>query len=151
MFGWRGRSAKLISMSEQASQIEALIHTLKTGSPRAAYLARQELIRVGQTAEIPLIDLLREVNDTHQILDILGVLQKIRISSPTAVDTVVSLLSRKQPLVRRAAAYCLLFSSPKLRQQLPQIRVAFTAEKDDTIREVLQKLLERYPNSDRIF
>jgi hypothetical protein len=138
-------------MDKQASQIEALIHTLKVGPPRTAYLARQELIRTGRAAEDPLIDLLREVNDTHQILDILGVLQKIKIASPIAVDTIVSLLSRKQHLIRRAAAYCLLFSSPKLRQQLPQIRVAFTAEKDDTIREVLQKLLERYPNSDRIF
>jgi hypothetical protein len=73
------------------------------------------------------------------------VLREIRISEPTSVDAVVLLLSRKQPFVRRAAAYCLLVSSPKLRRHLAQIRAALAAEKDGAVREVLQKLLDRYP------
>lgn len=118
-----------------------MIQVLRTGDSRAG----QELAGFGRTAEIPLVDLLREVKHTHQILDVLNVLKKIKISYPFSVDAVVRLLSHKQFLVRRAAAYCLLDSSPRLRQALGQIRAALKAEKDTTARAVLQKLLDRYP------
>ena len=132
-------------MSDTTSQIESLVQTLRAGSPGEAYRAGQELIGFGRSAETRLIFLLREVGDTDRVLDVLTVLQEIRISEPASVDAVVLLLSRKQPFVRRAAAYCLLVSSPKLRRHLAQIRAALAAEKDGDVRAVLQKLLDRYP------
>jgi hypothetical protein len=132
-------------MSDTTSQIESLVQTLRTGTPRAAYLARQELIGFGRAAEARLIYLLREVGDTNRVLDVLSVLQVIKLSDPVSVEAVVLLLSRKQTPVRRAAAYCLLMSSPKLRQHLTRIRSALAAEVDENVREVLRKLLDRYP------
>ena len=132
-------------MYETASQIESLVQTLRTGPPRAAYLARQELIRFGRAAEARLIFLLREVSDTGLVLDVLSVLRGIKISDPVSVDAVALLLSRKQSRVRWAAAHCLLVSSPKLRRHLAQIRAALAAEEDEAVREILQKLLDRYP------
>jgi len=132
-------------MSDTTSQIESLAQTLRAGSPGEAYRAGQELIGLGRAAETRLIFLLREVGDTDRVLDVLTVLQEIRISEPASVDAVVLLLSRKQPFVRRAAAYCLLVSSPKFRRHLAQIRAALAAEKDGDVRAVLQKLLDRYP------
>jgi hypothetical protein len=132
-------------MSDTTSQIESLVQILRTGPPRAAYLAGQELIGLGGAAEARLIYLLREVNDTERVLDVLEVLKGIKISDPNSVEAVVPLLSRKQTLVRRAAAYCLLVSSPKLRRHLAQIRAALDGEKDATVREVLKLLLDRYP------
>jgi hypothetical protein len=134
-------------MSDTMSQIEPLVETLRTGPPRAASFAGQELIRFGQAAEARLIYLLREVNDPHRILNVLSVLGGIKISDPVSVGAVVQLLSRKQAFVRGAAAHCLLVSSPKLRRHLAQIRAALEAEKDGTVREVLQKLLDRYPET----
>jgi hypothetical protein len=134
-------------MSDPTSQIASLVQIMKTGPPHAVSLARQELISLGPAAEARLVYLLREVSDTDRVLDVLSVLEGIKISDPISVESVVPLLSRKQTLVRRAAAYCLLVSSPKLRRHLAQIRAALAGEKDGTIREVLQKLLDRYGNT----
>jgi hypothetical protein len=136
-----------LSMSDTTSQIESLVQTLRTGHPRTAWLAGLELIRFGRAAEARLIYLLREVSDTHRILGVLSVLRGIKISDPVSVDAVVRLLWRKQALVRRSAASCLLVSSPKLRRHLAQIRAALDAEKDETVREYLRKLLDRYPKT----
>jgi len=122
-----------------------LIESLRTGPPRAGYLARRELIGFGRAAEAPLIHLLREVNDAHRILDILAVLQDIKMSDAASVDSVVGLLSHKETFVRGAAAHCLLVSSPKLRRVLARIRAAHAVEKHEGVLATLQKLLDRYP------
>lgn len=132
-------------MSDPASQIEALIQTLRTGSPRAAYQAGRDLARFGRAAEIPLLHFLKEVRDANRIHDALNILEAVKISDPTAVDTVVRLLSHGQFPVRRSAAHCLLASSPKLRRFVGEIRAAMKTEKDESVREILQKLLDRYP------
>ena len=139
------RGVRPLSMSDTTSQIESLVQTLRTGPPRVAYLAGQELIGLGRAAEARLIYLLREVSDTDRVLDVLRVLEGIKISDPISVEAVVPLLSRKQTLVRRAAANCLLVSSPKLRRVLARIRAAHAAEKDEGVLATLQKLLDRYP------
>jgi hypothetical protein len=132
-------------MGNTAPQLESLIQSLRAGPPRAAYLARRELISFGRAAEAPLIRLLREVNDAHRILGVLTVLQEVKVSEPASVDSVVRLLSHKERFVRGAAAYCLLASSPKLRRFLALIRAAHAAEQEGGIRATLQKLLDRYP------
>ena len=133
-------------MSNTGPHLESLIHSLKTGTPRAAYVARQELIGLGPVAEAPLRHLLTEVKDPHRILDVLAILQEVKLSNPASVDSVVKLLSHKETLVRRAAAHCLLVSSPKLRRVLARIRVAHDAERDEGVLATLGKLLDRYPS-----
>ena len=134
-------------MSKAEPQLESLIESLRTGPPRAAYLARRELIKFGRAAETPLIRLLREVNDAHRILDVLAVLQEVKMSDRASVESVVGLLSHKETFVRGAAAHCLLVSSPKLRRALARIRAAHAAEKDEGVLATLQKLLDRYPEA----
>ena len=126
-------------------RLESLIESLRIGPPRDAYRARQELIGFGRAAESPLVHLLTELKDAHRILEVLAVLQDVKISASPSVDAVVRLLSHKNMLVRRAAAHCLLASSPKLRRVLPQIRAAHGVEKEADVLATLQKLLDRYP------
>lgn len=132
-------------MGNRKPELESLIHSLRAGTPRAAYLARRELVGFGRAAEAPLIRLLGEVNDAHRILEVLGALQKVKMSDPGSVDAVVRLLSRKETFVRGAAAACLLAASPKLRRVLALIRAAHAAERDRRVRATLQQLLDRYP------
>lgn len=101
---------------------------------------------MGRAAEAPLISLLQELKAAHQLHDILGLLEAIRITEPVSVARVVRFLDHEQSIVRGAAASCLLHSSPKLRPYLGQIQSALKHEQNQQVQALLHKLLERYPN-----
>ncbi|MEZ0374585.1 MAG: hypothetical protein ACAI44_36190 [Candidatus Sericytochromatia bacterium] len=132
-------------MNNHSSQIEALIHILQTGTPNAAYQAGKELMGFGHAAEEPLSRLLGESKDALKVRHILNILEEVKVSKPGSVETVVRLLRHDQNFVRGSAAQCLLRSSPKLRPFIGQIQAALKQEKDTNVRQILQKLLDRYP------
>lgn len=127
------------------ADIETLVTTLRTGTPRARYYAREELSTLGAPAEAPLVRVLAETTDPELIVDVLHVLTEVKVSEPAAVDLVVRRLTHKQWRVRAAAAACLLHGSPRLRPFLPEIRAALDREENEGTKEALRKLLERYP------
>lgn len=131
--------------SSQSSQLESLIKTVRSGTPRAAHQALQALAGMGTAAEAPLVQLLIEARDELAIAGILNTLHAVRIADAASVQAVMRCLTHDKPLVRAAAAQCLLGSSPKLRSFLPQIRAITARERERHIQVTLEKLLDRYP------
>lgn len=134
-----------MSKPSDAENLSTLLETLATGTPRATYYAIQHLIRIGPAAEVPLVALLNETRDAYRQLNMLRVLEAIKLSQPASVVAVIRLLSHKETQVRAAAAACLLHSSPKLRPHLSQIQAVAARESDPGTRASLQKVLDRYP------
>ena len=142
MFG-----VKLKIMASNTSEIELLLQTLQTGTPRAAYQAVQELVRHGKAAEIPVIQLLKQTREPLKLHEMLKILQAIKISETASIDAVIRLLNHSEQSVRGTASQCLLQSSPKLRSHVGSLQAALKREKNTQIKATLHKLIQRYPES----
>jgi hypothetical protein len=132
-------------MKQNDAQIHELINTLLNSTPRAAYQASKELTSLGTGVEERLISHLPALKDEQKLIEIVQLLQSLKISQAASVEAIIRLLNHRQKRIRSAAAQCLLQSSPKLRPFLSQLKSALKHETDAKIQGILQKLLSRYP------
>ncbi len=122
------------------------IQLLQNGTPRQQYHAREQLKRCGPEVEPALVDILRVTTDEDVARGILVVLAHAKMTQPQTVAVVLQAMGRSARL-RAAGANALLQASPKLRRHLPTLRRFLSAEIRPTVRDSLQKLIDRYPST----
>jgi len=125
--------------------VEALLDAYRKGTPRQRWAALEGLPSLGRDAEVPLVNLLLQTHDNYEARSILHALSKLDLTFDVSVDAVVQRLSAAA--TRYSAADCLLHCSPKLKRHIPVLRTFLHSESDESTRAVLQKLLDRYPQT----
>ncbi len=131
-------------MGDHGPDFQKTIADTRSGDQYKRQDAVYQLVQFGREAEVPLVSLLAETPDRQEHFSIFLALREIRVTYASSVDTLVGLLNLASH--RRVAAKLLLHSSPNIRRHLPVIRAILERETDDSTRNVLQKLLDRYPN-----
>jgi hypothetical protein len=127
----------------EMNELPSLLKTLRAGTPGERWQAARDLPEFGEDAEAPIVGLMLNAADPREAGFYLNVLSGFRLSFSASVDAIVQRLA--QANTRYAAAYCLLLTSPKLRRHLPLIRAIYERESDERRRQILKKLLDRYP------
>lgn len=135
--------ARIRDMTDHRPDFQTLITTARSGVLHARSDAVEQLVQYGRRAEAPLVALLADPSGSEDKFAIVQALEKVGVKHTASVDILVGLLNLESH--RWRVADLLLHTSPNIRRHLPDIQSVLQHETEPRVKEILQKLLDRYP------